>query len=110
MDFLNKQLHHITCISPAGGWSNGKTADSDSAYQGSNPCPPANKIKGCKRNLAALFFFILQLKLAKDQLTLYAAVAKRRRGGRGWKRLLGIAFTSDALLKEAIGNGRSVCR
>jgi len=50
------------------------------------------------------------LKLAKDQLTLYAAVAKRRRGGRGWKRLLGIAFTSDALLKEAIGNGRSVCR
>ena len=25
----------------AGGWSNGKTADSDSAYRGSNPCPPA---------------------------------------------------------------------
>lgn len=24
-----------------GGWSNGKTADSDSAYRGSNPCPPA---------------------------------------------------------------------
>ncbi len=28
--------------SSAGGWSNGKAADSDSAYQGSNPCPPAN--------------------------------------------------------------------
>ena len=26
-----------------GGSSNGRTADSDSAYQGSNPCPPANK-------------------------------------------------------------------
>ena len=25
----------------AGGWSNGKTADSDSAYLGSNPSPPA---------------------------------------------------------------------
>ena len=29
-----------------GGWSNGKTTDSDSVYQGSNPCLPANnKIK-----------------------------------------------------------------
>ncbi len=25
----------------AGGSSNGRTADSDSAYRGSNPCPPA---------------------------------------------------------------------
>ncbi len=31
----------IVLLSLAGGWSNGKTADSDSAYRGSNPCPPA---------------------------------------------------------------------
>ena len=38
-----------TAGSGIGGSSNGRTADSDSACQGSNPCPPANKINGLAR-------------------------------------------------------------
>ena len=38
----------------AGGWSNGKTADSDSAYRGSNPCPPATSV------IAPLFFHTVE--------------------------------------------------
>ncbi len=37
----------------AGGWSNGKTADSDSAYRGSNPCPPA---KNSRRALSQILY------------------------------------------------------
>ena len=32
----------VLIYSDAGGSSNGRTADSDSACRGSNPCPPAN--------------------------------------------------------------------
>ena len=42
----NVDFFYKVCLTEMriGGWSNGKTADSDSAYRGSNPCPPARKI------------------------------------------------------------------
>jgi hypothetical protein len=43
----------------AGGWSNGKAADSDSAYQGSSPCPPATQIQAPgAQQLLVLFAFM----------------------------------------------------
>ena len=41
LDTNGSILYKLEALHPAGGWSNGKTADSDSAYRGSNPCPPA---------------------------------------------------------------------
>ena len=44
----------------AGGWSNGKAADSDSAYRGSSPCPPATQILALIVNSISAFLFCVQ--------------------------------------------------
>ena len=40
-----------------GGWSNGKAADSDSAYRGSSPRPPAMLIQALIVNSVSAFLF-----------------------------------------------------
>ena len=52
--FLYISAHRTTL---AGGWSNGKAADSDSAYRGSSPRPPAKQIQALIEKLVSAFLF-----------------------------------------------------
>jgi hypothetical protein len=52
LDIYPSFLYIYSAFQPTGGWSNGKTVDSDSAYRGSNPCPPATFVL-----LSNVFFY-----------------------------------------------------